>query len=423
MSIVILGIQAALILTLAFAMSKRETKWRLLFWFALITKLAAGVGIGILYSGYYPGGDTFSYYQDAMKLAAVFKQNFDTYADFLFNFHVDPSLQFIITDSRAFFFTKVLSVFMTLSVKNYWMLALYLSFFSFAGCWFFFKTIERYMPSLSSAAIVVCFLFPSFVFWSSGVLRESLSTACLFFLVAVSIRMWFDGIIWKLIIPSAIAAMLLWMLKYYFAAVLFAVLATNVLYCFGAKSLRLTEKSTKSVALWLTIFIGPALVVSLMQPNLHLDFIFQQLIDNYYVYVNSGKADIILPGLDDNIWSIIISIPNAFGSGLFRPFLWEAQSLLQVLAAIENLIVFLLMVIACWHLRIIRDTNYPILLVALFMYVLLLSVFIPMSTPNFGSLSRYRIGYVPFFMLIILSAKPLQNILQRSLARLVSNRG
>jgi hypothetical protein len=60
-----------------------------------------------------------------------------------------------------------------------------------------------------------------------------------------------------------------------------------------------------------------------------------------------------------------------------------------------------------------------VLIAALMTYIFFLCIFIGLSTPNFGTLSRYRVGYEPYFVLLILAGSGAPGFLQRSVDRLV----
>ena len=54
------------------------------FWPALLLKLVAGIGLGLLYKYHYAVGDTFSFFEDASALAKVFwGESPITYVDLL----------------------------------------------------------------------------------------------------------------------------------------------------------------------------------------------------------------------------------------------------------------------------------------------------------------------------------------------------
>jgi hypothetical protein len=74
------------------------------------------------------------------------------------------------------------------------------------------------------------------------------------------------------------------------------------------------------------------------------------------------------------------------------------------LAGAENLIIMLLFLRAV--ITIIRDypVSFPVEVVLMILYILILAGIIGLSTPNIGSLSRYRVVFLPFLLFLLLLA-------------------
>ena len=96
-----------------------------------------------------------------------------------------------------------------------------------------------------------------------------------------------------------------------------------------------------------------------------------------------------------------MNAPIALFSGLFRPFIFESANLLQYLVAIENLSVLVLLIIGTLKLRFRVLFHNPYVIAAL-IYIVSLAILLAYATPNFGTLSRYKAGYWPFFALLAL---------------------
>ncbi len=128
-------------------------------------------------------------------------------------------------------------------------------------------------------------------------------------------------------------------------------------------------------------------------------------------------------GFQSSVGSVLKNAPWALFSGLFRPFPWEAGTPLKLLISIENIFLMVLSATALVNVtRVLRSPN-RLLLFSAALYVVLLCVFLALSTPNFGTLARYRVGFLPFFILLISTDNPLLNrlkvFIQRSAGHLV----
>jgi hypothetical protein len=152
------------------------------------------------------------------------------------------------------------------------------------------------------------------------------------------------------------------------------------------------------------MLIFPVIMVSIIHSNFHPQNFLGVIVQNYDVFrrVSQPGDAIVFPGLVPTVSSVLLYAPWAWISGLFRPFPWEAGNVFQALMATENIVLLLAMLTALPAVRHIARSPYRLLLLALIVYTGMLCVFITLSTPNFGTLCRYRVGYVPFFVFLVL---------------------
>jgi hypothetical protein len=156
---------------------------------------------------------------------------------------------------------------------------------------------------------------------------------------------------------------------------------------------------------WLLVFIVLVAVVSFAHPNFYLSRILLVVVANHDKYIELSAPDNVIhySNLQPNLWSVLQNSPLAFFSGLFRPFVWEAGNASAFMASIETLVILLLSLSFLISLR--KKINIK-LIFPLLVYSATLCIFLALSTPNFGTLSRYRIGFLPFFIFIICQGNP-----------------
>jgi hypothetical protein len=144
-------------------------------------------------------------------------------------------------------------------------------------------------------------------------------------------------------------------------------------------------------------------LVSLLHPNFHLSNIFQTIIDNHDIYVANSRSGQLIHYVDlqSNIWSIGYYFPLAIWSGLFRMGIWEANQLVEYLVGFENLVLLLFTISAVLQLPKLKSGPYNLLVLSAVLYVILLTGFLAMSAPNLGTLARYKVGFLPVFVILI----------------------
>lgn len=384
-----------------------------IFWPALFLKCVAGICLGLVYTYYYSVGDTFTYFYDGMNLAQVARTNVGSYLSFLWSgdetFPIASEL--VYKQPRAMFLSKVTSIFCLLTTDNYWISSLYFSFICFITAWLLVKKLAVFNKSVVDAAVISFLFFPSVVFWSSGIIKESLALASLFYLAFIFLKVWTKDSLklahWLLVL---LFIWLLWNLKYYYLAIFLPVVITTLALRFILSRIAIRSAGVKAM-LWMFIFIIPLVMVSILHPNFYPERFMTVVVSSYNEFRSiSDPHDLIhYKSLEATPLSLLQNMPFALFSGLFRPFLTEANNVLQYFIALENLVVLTLTLSALRNTWKFIYNKHRLLLFSILVYSVLLCIFLALSTPNFGTLSRYRVGFLPFLVLLITIDNPLIN--------------
>jgi len=404
-TLIVSAITLIAILGFAFLMERKQGPVvRSLFWPAFGMKLLAGIGLGLVYQRYYLTGDTFHFFDQARVQADLFKTNAGAYLDFLWQ---DPDVEWK-GAARSAFFVKMVSIVAIVADGNYWITSLWFSFISFVASWYLFKMVTRFFEGSASAAALAFLFFPSAVFWGSGVIKESLGLAALMVLSGVYLKIMMKVVpgLWEFVL-AALSLWIVWNLKYYWISVFLPVVCTS--FIVQAVSIRLKIPSRLRLSLWIILFFILCLGASLLHPNFYPDRILQVVIENNQAFVSlSDPDDLIHYGLLEATWvSIVLHSPWALVSGLFRPFLWEADGLLKLVAALENGLVLVLCLSSFGRIVEFLQSQNRLITLSVMVYVFMLCVFLALSTPNFGSLARYKVGFLPFFIFLLSYKNPL----------------
>lgn len=373
----------------------------------LFVKILAGIGVGLVYTYYYSAGDTFGFFNDAQTLSSFLKKAPGKYFDFLIQGDRSYALadELLNSERRSLFLVKNLSLISMLSFNNYWVTSVAFSTVSFLGCWYAFRKITDQFPEGKWAAILSFLLVPSFVFWSSGIIKESLSIAALMFLVGFIVQLLSGekNKLWEWIVALT-AVVFLWKLKYYWAALFMPAAVTTILLVRFIIPVINSRNKAYEVLLWLIIFGFIVLGASNIHPNFYLSRFLNVVVENHNAYVIASVEGPVVNfhNLESTWGSILVNSPWALFSGLFRPFVMESGSVFQMVIALENL---LLLGLCLFNIRYITrawHSNHRLLIISVGMYICLLAIFLTLSTPNFGTLSRYRVGFLPFFFFLLL---------------------
>lgn len=407
MELLIAAINISVVFGLAWWLWKKETSTiRKFYWPALLFKLLAGITLGMVYTTFYPESDAVHFFKEAVQLSHEARTDFSGYLNALFS---QPE-GYYLGEARTLFFVKVVSVITLGTFDNFWITSLYFSLISFLAAWWLAKSVAHYFPEYTLAGAVAFLFFPSCVFWSSGMIKESLAMAGMFSLSTVFLKIWMKDRISILDFLIAILSVwIVWNVKYYFVALFVPIIVVG----WVVKKLVVGWKIKRfgaEVALWFGLLMMGLVAATFIHPNFLLNRVLDVIVNNYQSFVRISDTNNIIHyfNLEATWASMMINSPWALFSGLFRPFLWEADSIFKGVAALENIGLLILTLLALSALVKLKTSPHRWLVVSLIAYCLLLCIFLALSTPNFGTLVRYRVGFLPF-MIVLIANRPFFN--------------
>lgn len=407
----------ALLVALSLAGSRLSRKAPLckFYWPALILKIASGVALGLVYTHFYDGGDTWAYYHSGNNWVALATPwqllgqliGLDSIPEAVYEQHVTNNL-------RAMRMQWIVGAITGFMQGNYWLISALFSLFAFSGLWRLANACVRYLNAPKWAMVIAWLAYPGLVFWSSGLLKESLLLGSIGWLVSSALGWKFsavfpytrlDGLLQ--LIFAIVGIWVLWYLKYYYFAVLFVALSSwlatdaALQYPFFRKNIGYLVGGLL-VVIFLSIKIGQQ-----VYPLLSADRIVESIYDNY-VLLSSDPPDpssqIILPRMEPSCWGLLQSWPKALWEGFTRPYPWEDGHIFKLLNSSDGLI----MAISLGGMLAGRrwlPSAYRMRWLCLFgaMYVFTLGSLLSIAAPNLGALARYRVGYTPFLLAYLLT--------------------
>ncbi|WP_400191125.1 hypothetical protein [Hymenobacter sp. B81] len=320
--------------------------------------------------------------------------------------------------SNTFFLIKLLSGLNLFSGGSLLVNALYLSLASFVGCWYLVRVLGRLFPGTRGAAIVGLLLWPSALYWSTGLTKESLLLGSGAGLLAVALRLLYGPASRRrtlLLLLALGLAVLQFKMRFFFGGVLLAGLAGLVVVR-GAQHLGLVRARWLQALLFGAVLVGGVWAASEVSPVFRFNKFASQLTRTYATLrrKSEGRPHIALPALAPTAGSIAAHVPKAVGSALFRPFVWEGDSVFYGIAAFENLVLLLLAGVAGYDLARGRAAPLPFAVgLMLLTYCLVLAALLGLSTPNLGTLSRYRAPWLPLLVYLLLSQPTAADWLRR----------
>jgi hypothetical protein len=375
----------------------------LIFWTALVLKMSAGIAVGLIFHFYYGSGDSLVLFEQATKLSAL------SFTEHLKELAADGSYT-TNNQPRELFFIKILSVFASVTNNSYWITSLYLSFLSFITFWFFVITIAKIFPSTKTVALIAFLFIPSIIFWSSGILKDTISSTALIFSTTILLKVIYlkrSSIL--TIILGLISLIILFNIKHY----LFIVF---ILFSGLFLDLRLLSVVKKKIKWVIAFGIMIAIIGStqFVHPYFTWNKIPQTILEiNETIHENSSYSDPEMVTIDEPTWAAIaLATPEALITGLFSPSIFDTTIPFGWIHRIENFILLILTILSIlFWIKEKPKVDFTLLVPAL-VCICLLATMLALTTPNFGSLVRYKNAFMPFLFLIV-SILPYQFIITK----------
>ena len=396
------------------------------FFPALFVKIVGAIAVGLIYQFYYGGGDTFNFhthgsrhiweaFMDApingFRLLINDKNAADIYQ------HSSRILFY--NDPPSYFVIRIAAIFDLLTFSSYSATAVLFAVFGFIGSWMFFLTFYLQYPHRHFQLAIASFFIPSVFFWGSGLLKDAITLACLgiatfqiyqlfiikktnltsFILLAIAIVVIFS--IKKFILQAYLPAAIIW------------VMASN-LYNIRSVMLRLL---VVPLSVLLVVFSAYYSVVKVGEGDKRyaIDKIAETArVTAYDIGFYTGRdagSGYSLGDLDGSFLGLLSVAPAAVNVSLFRPYIWEVKNPLMLLSALEALVflLFTLYIILKTPIGFLKCLKNPSVLFC-FIFSLTFAFAVGVSTYNFGTLTRYKIPLLPFYLIaLILVSDQLNN--------------
>lgn len=382
---------------------------------ALTVRIMGALAVGIIYQYYYEGGDTLAYHTHGSRhIWDAFMTNPRYGLDLLFSngTHHPETLAWsgkiwYFRDQQSFFVSRVAAVFDLLTFSSYSGTAVLFAVVSFVGAWLMYRTFYLMYPTFHRWLAVSCLFVPTVFFWGSGIFKDTITLAalgittfCLYqiaiagrirmgYLLAILICFWTIYSIKIYILLCFLPAALLWIGIRYMASVRQVVARVLLLPVGMACIAGLGYLAVRQVAL--------------DDPRYNLSRIAETArVTAYDIGFWTGKdagSGYSLGELDGTLQGMVRLAPQAINVSLYRPYLWEVNNPLMLLAALESfaLLAITLYVLARSRARVFRYLFNPDVMFCM-VFALIFAFAVGVSTYNFGTLSRYKIPLMPFFL-------------------------
>lgn len=314
------------------------------------------------------------------------------------------------SEESNFMVTRIVAILCFITYGKFMAINLIFSMISFSGVWRLYRFFYEQNPEMHKQFAIAILFLPTFVFWSSGILKDPLCTGALGWITYSIYNIFYrKHNMFRNILMILLFSWLLMVLKIY---ILVSYLPFFILFLL-LKNVNLIKNKFVKVLLVASFLIGSIFsfisIAGSMQKALgnyasqgitKSILIYQRNYENQAENVDSNFS--LGVDFDGTVKSLIRMSPAAIIATLFRPFLWESKKISTLLSSLESLLLMLFTIyvlikvgVKKFFLAIIRN---PLILYCFF-YSLIFALFVGATTLNFGTLVRYKIPGIPFYVI------------------------
>jgi hypothetical protein len=357
---------------------------------AFLLKVAMGCLYGYIYLHYYDGDDTWMIHQRSLEEMDKFLHDpVQFFNDFspLEGYRWAgrrfwPGMDVWIGNIEKLSMAKTLAFFNIFSRSNYYINVVFFNGIIFWGHYWLFSVLVNAFPDKRFPLLLLIFFFPPLLFWLSGIRADGL---LLFFLSLLLLHFptWVHVRTRKAAVFSIIALIGLLVFR---KALLLLVAPALVAWFIAIRYNR------RPVPVFLLVYgIGGVLFfsTSLISSRVNLPMV---IVNRQQEYLPLQGTRFQLDTLQPSVAGFARVWPQAVNNTFFRPYVWEAEGLLQIMTAIE-VIVFWVLVLLPFFRKDERWKKYitqPLLLFFLF-FGIALYLFIGYTVPFPGAIVRYKV--------------------------------
>ncbi len=379
---------------------------------------------------YFKGGDTNLYYQgvkdmraaiqyDPRNLPLILKsakleQNSTFFNFFLYDgFDQDLTWNYMLSNSN-YSVPRIALLPSYVVGMSYFGLCLVFGIFAFLGAVRLFKVFIYFYPNLKREFAFVSLFLPSVVFWSSGLLKDSITFGCIGFFLSAFFDLVFRRA--NFITPFLIlllAGYLIFIIKPY---IILSLLFCLIIWAFSQTTQKVKNRPTRYLLNLSMIFFSLVFGLQIVNTITSYENVNEFKLNRIFQNAESerNRYSIVHRQLNNNDSYFTINTNNpvttaasGFFATFYRPFLWEINSPVAILAFLEATMFLFLTLHFVRKKGFLKLFTVPFTdsrILFCFVFALTYATAVGISSTNFGALSRYKIPCIPFFLAYLILA-------------------
>lgn len=401
-----------------------DVNLRKYFFISFYLHMFGAIAYALMVQYYYGYGDSFVFYygsdflstqvmHDGSNIKYFFKSAAEVRS--WYNTEVgDISYAGYFGIASNLFIMKISAVLSIISFNKYLIITLFFGLFSFAGLWRLFLVFNHINKGKELKILAWAILFiPSVWFWGSGLIKDSVCIGSIGFIIHFLYKLFIKKeFSVKSIIALVVLIYIVSIIKSYIIIVLAVGLSVFIFYRFISPFKNIVIRGFIILAFLIAVLVATFVTNFSSQLKLLGEESMVQVDSfkrNYDAAQNEderSRAYLETKEIDPSLAGMIAHSPVAIFNCLYRPFIWESKKIFIVFSSFESLLLLLCTLYIIVKLKFFgfftEILGNPFVLVSFIMSILF-AVIIGFTTYNFGTMARYRIILLPFYLFTLVS--------------------
>jgi len=379
-----------------------------------IYKIMGGLIYALLVVYYWGFGDTATYFNEVLffrDLLAQDKTSFYQIFTFDYSYFRDKYQIIGSINNNGFMVTKIALILSYFSFSRFLVTTMLFSVITYASLFTLFKTFVSILPKQHFIIALATLFFPSIAIYGSGILKDAVCIAALGFFFCSSYQIVIKrNFALKHFMGLFVTASLIIAVKSYILAgflvpliIIFIIRLTHGIKNSLLRYLLLTITAIFSISL-LVVFTDSIMQALGVEYFEKLQDEIIKLQNEYAGMTENADSNFSIGAIDPSLSGFFKKLPVGFTATLFRPFLWEIGSLFTAVSSLESLAILMATLFTIFKTRV-RFFKALFSDPTIFMCIIFSMIFaslVGLSTLNFGTLARYRIPVIPFYLMGLL---------------------
>ena len=309
---------------------------------------------------------------------------------------------------------RIVAMLSFFSFGKYLITNLFFSMIAFSGVWRLYRFFYEQYPHLHKQLAIAILYLPTFVFWSSGILKDSICISAVGWITyALYEALYKKKDFIKNLVIIFFFGYLLAVLKIY---ILISYVPIFILYLI-LKNVNILKNRFLKWGVGLVLISGSIYAGQQVMNKFKEELgtfasgdITEQIGKKRDSYrneskVGGGESNFSLGvEFDGSVSSLLKMAPAAIIATFYRPFIWESRKISTLLSSLESMFIMFFTLYVLFKAGPLKFFSYirkdPVILYCI-LFALLFGLFVGATTPNFGTLVRYKIPCMPFYLIAL----------------------